>query len=327
MITARAHTNIALIKYWGKRDKKLFLPYTSSLSMTLDAFYTDTSVAFNHSDKDEFYLNGEKQGEKETEKISRFIDLFRNEAKSQEKVTVKSQNFVPTAAGLASSASAFAALSLALNHLFELHFSLEKLSTFSRKGSGSSTRSLFGGLVEWDKGEDDKTSFAHPLLDKEHVPCEMIICLINGKEKEISSRDGMELTVKTSPFFEGFVKASSIDLKEMKEAIQRKDAKAMGEIAERNALRMHATMLGANPPFTYFEPKSIETIQFVRSLRQEGIPCYITMDAGPNVKVIVPKQYTQEVYERLQTLFSKEQLIKASAGPGAYIIEKDEIHD
>lgn len=327
MITARAHTNIALIKYWGKRDKTLFLPYTSSLSMTLDAFYTETSVEFNQQGEDIFFLNGVQQSIDEVKKITQFIDLFRKKANHQQFVTVKSQNFVPTAAGLASSASAYAALAMALNELFNLNMDRVELSRYSRRGSGSSTRSLFGGLVEWDKGDDDKTSVAHPILEANQCPCAMIICLINSKEKEISSRQGMELTVKTSPFFKGFVESSAIDLNEMKQAIQDKDACRIGEIAERNALRMHATMLGANPPFTYFEPKSIETIQFVKQLRKEGIPCYITMDAGPNVKVIMPKEYIDQVYDRLQALFNKEQLIKAFAGPEAKIIQKDEYHD
>lgn len=322
MITARAHTNIALIKYWGKRDTTLFLPYTSSLSLTLDAFYTDTSVEFCEGG-DEFILNGEKQDEKATKKISHFIDLFRQQAHRHDFVRVVSTNHVPTAAGLASSASAYAALAMALNTLFELHLSRTELSTFSRKGSGSSTRSLFGGFVEWDKGEDDTTSIARPLLAEEDVPCGMIICLINKKKKEISSREGMALTVETSPFFPAFVEASAVDLEEMKLAIADRDVNRIGQIAERNAFRMHATMLGANPPFTYFEPKTIETIQFVKQLRQEGYHCYVTMDAGPNVKVIAPLDELEDIHQKLQTLFKDNELITATAGPKAYLLEKE----
>lgn len=322
MITARAHTNIALIKYWGKRDTTLFLPYTSSLSLTLDAFYTDTAVEFSDHG-DEFILNGEKQDEKATQKVSRFIDLFRAESGIDKGVRVMSHNHVPTAAGLASSASAYAALAMALNTLFELNLSRTELSRFSRKGSGSSTRSLFGGFVEWDKGVDDKTSVAHPLLDQQDVPCGMIICLINKKEKEISSREGMALTVETSPFFPAFVEASAVDLKEMKEAIAERDVTKIGEIAERNALRMHATMLGATPPFTYFEPKSIETMQKIKQLRQKGYHCYITMDAGPNVKVIAPLNELEDLKKELLTLFSNDDLITATAGPEAYLLEKE----
>lgn len=323
MIKARAHTNIALIKYWGKRDSQLFLPYTSSLSMTLDAFYTDTKVAFIDETKDRFILNGQPQDEKATQKISHFIDLFRKEANCTRSVFVDSQNFVPTAAGLASSASAYAALSMVLNELFRLNLSREELSRFSRRGSGSSTRSLFGGFVEWDKGTDDLTSIAHPILDETQCPCAMIICLINHKEKEISSREGMALTVNTSPFYKDFVTSSEVDLAQMKEAIQNKDVQKIGEIAEHNAFKMHATMLGAQPPFTYFEPKTIETIQLVKKLRQQGFCCYVTMDAGPNVKVIVPKEDIDTIYQQLRTLFKENELIKAFAGPKAYLLEKE----
>lgn len=323
MITARAYTNIALIKYWGKRDKKLFLPYTSSLSMTLDAFYTDTTVSFTEETHDIFYLNGEKQDEKATEKLTCFINLFRQKAHDHRSILVKSINHVPTAAGLASSASAYAALSTALNELYNLNLSKQELSRLSRRGSGSSTRSLFGGFVEWEKGDDDTTSMAHPILPKEEIPIGMIICLINEGEKTISSREGMELTVQTSPFFKGFVEASAIDLEEMKQAIQKQDTNQIGAIAERNALRMHATMLGANPPFTYFEARSIETIHFVQALRKEGFHCYITMDAGPNVKVIAPKNEISEIHQRLKALFKDSELITAYAGDESYIIEKE----
>ena len=163
---ARAHTNIALIKYWGKRDKDLFLPMNSSLSLTLEAFYTDTKVTFDENlTEDSFLLNGKEQSEKEIAKISRFLDLFCEYIGKRPFARVESLNFVPTAAGLASSASAFAALALAVADGLKLDLSRQELSTLARRGSGSSTRSLFGGFVEWDMGTSSEDSMAHPIDD------------------------------------------------------------------------------------------------------------------------------------------------------------------
>lgn len=318
-VTARAHTNIALIKYWGKKDKKLFLPYNSSLSLTLDAFYTDTTVQF--SDQDQFYLNHQLQDEAATKKVFHFVDLFREVSQNLTPICIQSVNHVPTAAGLASSASAYAALAMALNELLGLHFDRQTLSTYARRGSGSATRSLFGGFVEWQKGDSNTTSYAVP-IDSAQWDIAMLICLVNGQEKRVSSREGMQRTVETSPFYPAWIASSEQDLAEMKQAIAQRHFTDLGEIAEHNALKMHATMLSANPPFTYFEPKSIATIQRVQQLREEGIPCYLTMDAGPNVKIICQSADIEAIQERLTDLFTPREMIIAHPGPEASIITK-----
>ncbi|MDQ8767307.1 diphosphomevalonate decarboxylase, partial [Streptococcus ruminantium] len=181
---ARAHTNIALIKYWGKRDKELFLPKNSSLSLTLAAFYTDTKVIFDTAlTADEFYLNEKLQNEKEIFKISRFLDLFREYIGERTFARVESLNFVPTAAGLASSASAFAALALATTTALGINLSPAQLSTFARKGSGSSTRSLFGGFVEWDMGTSSEDSMAHPIDDADWDIGMLVLAVDTGPKK------------------------------------------------------------------------------------------------------------------------------------------------
>ena len=175
---SKANANIALIKYWGKRDEELFLPYTSSLSLTLDALYTETEVSFVDSENDIFYLDDEIQGKKETEKISKFIDIFRKKSAIDRRVLVNSYNHVPTAAGLASSASGYAALAASLNKLFELNLDKKELSIITRKGSGSATRSLYGGIVEWHKGNSDETSYAEKVDDGD-FDLAMIIIVVN----------------------------------------------------------------------------------------------------------------------------------------------------
>lgn len=308
---ARAHTNIALIKYWGKRDKELFLPMNSSLSLTLDAFYTDTKVIFAANlSQDEFYLNGAPN---DALPISRFLNLFRQDMPTFYHARVDSYNFVPTAAGLASSASAFAALAGAANIASQLNLDPTTLSTYARRGSGSATRSLFGGFVEWSKGTSSATSCAH-YLDDASWNIGMIIIVVNTTKKTISSRSGMEHTVQTSPFYSAWVESATNDLEHMKHAIANKDFQKLGELTEYNGMKMHGTMLGSNPPFCYFEPESIVAQQQVRQLREKGIPAYITMDAGPNVKILCRASDMEQIKQHLLTVFDEKNIIATLPG-------------
>ncbi|EGP4891260.1 diphosphomevalonate decarboxylase [Enterococcus faecium] len=319
---ARAYTNIALIKYWGKKNEELILPMNNSLSLTLDAFYTETEVIFSDSYMvDEFYLDGTLQDEKATKKVSQFLDLFRKEAGLSLKASVISQNFVPTAAGLASSASGLAALAGACNTALKLGLDDLSLSRFARRGSGSACRSIFGGFVEWEKGHDDLSSYAKPVpSDSFEDDLAMVFVLINDQKKEVSSRNGMRRTVETSSFYQGWLDSVEGDLYQLKQAIKTKDFQLLGETMERNGLKMHGTTLAAQPPFTYWSPDSLKAMDAVRQLRKQGIPCYFTMDAGPNVKVLVENSHLSEVQETFTKLFSKEQVITAHAGPGIAII-------
>ena len=320
---ARAYTNIALIKYWGKKNEALILPMNNSLSLTLDAFYTETEVIFSDSYiADEFYLDDTLQDEKATKKVSQFLDLFRKEAGISLKASVISQNFVPTAAGLASSASGLAALAGACNTALKLGLDDLSLSRFARRGSGSACRSIFGGFVEWEKGHDDLSSYAKPVpSDSFEDDLAMVFILINDQKKKVSSRNGMRRTVETSSFYQGWLDSVEGDLYQLKQAIKTKDFQLLGETMERNGLKMHGTTLAAQPPFTYWSPDSLKAMDAVRQLRKQGIPCYFTMDAGPNVKVLVENSHLSEVQETFTKLFSKEQVITAHAGPGIAIIE------
>ncbi|MGB3159629.1 MAG: diphosphomevalonate decarboxylase [Carnobacterium sp.] len=318
----RAHTNIALIKYWGKRDEKLILPASSSLSLTLDAFYTDTSVAFDPSiQQDTFYLNGVLQNDVATKKVSRFLDLFRKPAGIHSPALIKSTNFVPTAAGLASSASGMAALAGAANEACNLQLTKRELSLFARKGSGSATRSIYGGFVEWQMGTSSTDSYAVPIDDADW-DIGMLVVVVNSRQKEISSREGMKNTVKTSPFYSGWLESTAKDLIEIKDAIYSHDFQKMGEITESNGMKMHGTMLGANPPLSYWEPDSVVAMQLVRQLRQEGLPCYFTMDAGPNVKVLCRLTDSDKIKKRFETHFDSDQLIIAKPGEGLKVLSE-----
>lgn len=318
----RAHTNIALIKYWGKRNEDLFLPMNSSLSLTLDAFYTDTSVTLDDTlSSDIFYLDDVLQGDKETLKITNFLNLFRTAANIETKCLVKSYNHVPTAAGLASSASAFSALAGAMNEATGLNLDLKTLSTFARQGSGSATRSIYGGLVEWHMGEDaiSESSYAIP-VDDATWDIGMIVIAVNTGQKKLSSRVGMKQTIETSPFYSSWVETATSDLTKMKDAIKEKDFITLGELTESNGMKMHATMLGAFPPISYWEPDSVKAIQAVKEIRETGIPCYVTMDAGPNVKVLCRQSDMKQIEEKLLNQFKPEQVIPTKVGSGIKVL-------
>lgn len=320
---ARAYTNIALIKYWGKKNESLILPMNNSLSLTLDAFYTETEVSFSEAyTEDQFYLDNQLQDEKATKKISTFLDIVREKAGTTKKAKVISQNFVPTAAGLASSASGLAALAGACNEALKLGLDDQALSRLARRGSGSACRSIFGGFVEWEKGHDDQSSYAHPISSdgfEDHLA--MVFLLLNEQKKDVSSRDGMRRTVETSSFYQGWLDSVEADLYQLKQAIKTKNFQLLGETMEQNGSKMHGTTLAARPPFTYWSPDSLKAMQAVRDLRNQGIPCYFTMDAGPNVKVLVQKDHLDKVKTTFSDLFSSQQVISAFAGPGMTIIE------
>ncbi|AIF42120.1 diphosphomevalonate decarboxylase [Virgibacillus sp. SK37] len=287
--TAKAHTNIALIKYWGKRNEEIILPTNNSLSLTLDGFYTETTVAF-HEDytEDHFILDEQPVKGEQYKRVTMFLDLIRKLAGKNIYADVRSINNVPTAAGFASSASGFAALASAGTKAMGLHLSDQELSRLTRQGSGSACRSIYGGFAEWRMGEEDdgSDSYAVPVAPVEHWDLRVAAVILSSKMKKVSSRVGMKRTVDTSPFFDGWVNSIPKDLEEIKEGIKAQDVEKVGSIAEANCLRMHATTLGANPPFTYWHDTTLTVMQTVRQLREQGIPAYFTIDAGPNVKVL-----------------------------------------
>lgn len=317
----RAHTNIALIKYWGKENEEWIIPKNHSLSLTLDAFYTDTKVTFDEAlREDELVLDGIRQDASALSKVQKVLDEVRSKADLNFKARVESINHVPTAAGLASSASGLAALAGAASHSAGLSLSDKELSKLARIGSGSASRSIYGGFAEWVKGHDHDSSYAVP-VDDANWDIGMLFIIVNDAVKEVSSRDGMKRTVETSPFYEGWLNSLDQDLNDMKLAISKRDIEKVGSIAERNALKMHATTLGADPPFTYWTPESLTAMNAVRELRKQGYTAYFTMDAGPNVKIICKQSELSELKEHLKNTFNEKQLIEARPGPGLHLLD------
>lgn len=327
--TAKAHTNIALIKYWGKRDEVLFLPMNSSLSITLDQFFTTTSVEFRHDLKsDILILNNKMASKDETQKISRFLDHVRNISGTRFKAIVASINEVPTAAGLASSASGFAALAAAASRAIGLKLDGKALSRLARQGSGSACRSIYGGFVEWEKGKNSDGSDSHavPILDEDKWNLSILAVLLESKPKKVLSREGMKRTVETSAFYSGWLEAVRKDIITAKQAIELRDFKMLGEVTEANALKMHATTLGANPPFTYWQSSTLAVMQEVQALRDSGLLAYFTIDAGPNVKVLCQPKDENNVRSALLSMPDVVDVVTCHPGPGvSYLSESDSI--
>ncbi|MFI6639863.1 diphosphomevalonate decarboxylase [Streptomyces sp. NPDC050504] len=327
--TAVAHPNIALIKYWGKRDERLFLPWTSSLSMTLDIFPTTTGVHLDAgAADDEVTFNGAPAAGEERRRITGFLDLVRQRAGIPHRAVVDTRNTVPTGAGLASSAGGFAALAVAAATAYGLDLDDTALSRLARRGSGSATRSIFGGFVVWHAGthtappeEADLSSYAEPVRTGDLDPA-LVIAVVNAGPKEVSSRAAMRRTVETSPLFEPWAESSRDDLAEMRAALSRGDLDAVGEIAERNSLGMHATMLGARPAVRYLSPASVTVLDSVLQLRREGISAYATMDAGPNVKVLCRRTDADRVAEAVRAAAAGGTVHVAGPGRGARLADE-----
>lgn len=313
--TARAFTNIALIKYWGKKNQQLKLPWTNSLSLTLDRFYTDTTSEIIDSDKDVIYLNESLLDEQKSKRIVNYLNNTRKQFGFTEHFKINSINHVPTSAGFASSASGFAALAASIDQTMDLKLTKTQLSILARNGSGSASRSIYGGFVEWIAGDNNENSYAVPIDENPDIDLEVLSVVVNQKAKKISSTIGMEKSVETSPFYPNWVKLVSSETIEIKEAIKQKDIQKIGEIAEHNAMSMHALTLSANPAFTYFEPKTVEIIHLIQELRQKGIMAYVTIDAGPNVKILGTHKSIEQVKTYLNNL-SDVTTVVANIGHG-----------
>lgn len=322
--TAVAHPNIALVKYWGKRDERLTIPYVDSLSMTLDVFPTTTTVRLSPAARaDSVTLNGMPVAGEPRQRVIAFLDLVREMAGRTEPAVVDTRNSVPTGAGLASSASGFAALAVAGAAAYGLDLDPTALSRLARRGSGSAARSIFGGFAVWRAGDGgaaaDLTSYAEPVPVSEFDPA-LVIGVVDAGPKAVSSRAAMRRTVETSPLYRPWVTSSKADLVDMRVALSRGDLDAVGEIAERNALGMHATMLAARPAVRYLSPATLAVLDGVLELRRDGVSAYATIDAGPNVKVLCHRADAARVARRVRRATPGCSVVIARCGQGARLL-------
>lgn len=319
---ARAHANIALIKYWGKRPGPLNLPAVGSLSITLDALSSETTVGFDPSlDADAVRLDGRTDAGT-TAKVSATLDLLRRRAGLDWRARVDSANNFPTGAGLASSASGFAALVVAADAALGLGLPGTTLSELARRGSGSAARSIFGGFVDMARGqrEDGSDAVAAPLLAGDGWPLRVVIAVTDRGEKKVSSRDGMALTAESSPYFPAWVDGAEADLAEARSAIAARDFQKLAEVSEYSCLKMHASALAARPGVLYFNPATVALIHAVRELCDAGHPVFLTIDAGPQVKAVCLPEAEAAVADALGQVPGVLDIIRTGLGPAATVL-------
>ncbi len=323
--SVRVGSNIAFIKYWGVSDATLNIPLNNSISMTLADAYTTTTVAWddeNQLEADAFEIDGKPFVGDGAKRLVRHLDRIRALAGIETFARVASQNNFPMASGIASSASGFAALTVAACRALGLNLDATRLSAIARRGSGSASRSLFGGFVEWEQGTDDASSVAHQLYPPEHWQLYDIIAVVSSAAKSVSSEAGHSIAA-TSPLNQGRIASLPKALEEVRIAIQSRDIQQLGPVIEQDALAMHSVMMTGSPSLLYWQPGTVEILHAVRRWReQEKIPVYFTLDAGPNVHLICEKESVEAVQSRLQNLAHFKQIITSTPGQGPQLLSE-----
>jgi diphosphomevalonate decarboxylase len=319
--TARAFSNIAFIKYWGDRDHALRLPANGSISMNLDGLYTRTTVSFQPSlPYDELIMNGRELTGGALERVAFVLDLVRGMGEFADHAEVVSENNFPAGAGMASSASAFAALAMAASQAAGLALSEAELSRLARRGSGSACRSIPAGFTEWTAGAGDEDSYAVTIADREHWRLVDCIAIASETHKSTGSTQGHALAT-TSPLQAARVADAPRRLEICRRAILERDFETLAEVVEFDSDMMHAVMMTSTPALHYWMPPSLAVMEAARTARAEGLSACYTVDAGANVHVICPKEHSAEMAERLAKIAGIQQVLTAGVGGGAQLVE------
>jgi diphosphomevalonate decarboxylase len=319
--TAQASPNIAFIKYWGNRDNTLRLPMNGSISMNLDGLYTRTTVSFQPSlPFDELIINGHEVTGAGLERVSYILDIVRGMANIHERAEIISENNFPSGAGIASSASAFAALALAGSKAAALDLGEQELSRLARRGSGSASRSIPGGFVEWQAGTSDEDSFAFSIASPDHWKLADCIAIVSTSHKKTGSTEGHYIA-STSPLQSARIADAPRRLDLCRNAILNRDFDAFASIIELDSDMLHSVMMTSTPALHYWKPASLEVMNYVRQWRMEGIPVCYTVDAGANVHVICPETEVRAIDKLLRQLNGVEDVLVARAGGPAKIVE------
>jgi diphosphomevalonate decarboxylase len=312
---AKAGASLALIKYWGKHSAADNTPATGSLAVTLSGLESRTAAVFD--DRDSVTVNGAEQP---IGRFAGFLDRLRAELGFEERLAVTSENTFPTAAGLASSSSGFAALAGAVAALTQPGIEPARLSSLARSGSGSATRSVFGGFTVFDVG----AMGAAPEHDETFWPdFRVVVAVVSEAEKPQSSRAAMESSRTTSPYYSRWVETSPAVLTAARHALSLRDWNTLGPLIRQSYLRMFGTMFSADPPLIYWQPASIALIHALDDLRREGLTAYETMDAGPQVKVFCPADQAESLVSELDRRVPGLRFLTAAPGPGLCLWRSD----
>ncbi len=286
--SARACANIALAKYWGKADVKRNIPAVPSISLTLDQLVTETRVRFDPSlASDVVRLDGRRATTAEAERVVAMLDRVRREAGVRLNAHVSSHNHFPTAAGLASSASGFAALAASASAAVGLRFNARRLSALARASSASAARSIYGGFVELPAGSrGDADLAARPIAPPEHWSLRLVVAMTEPGKKKIGSTEGMERSRKTSPYYQAWLDQAPKWSRKIRRAIRERDLDTLGAAMERSTLAFHCCAITSDPPILYWAPATLAALATVHGLRERGVSAWATMDAGPHVKAL-----------------------------------------
>lgn len=318
--TAIAHPNIALIKYWGKRDSAQNLPAVGSLSITLDAMRSRTTVRFEAGRRtDSVLLNGQPDPVASA-RATTCLDLLRARAGVTHGALVETDNDFPTGAGLASSASGFAALVTAGAAALGLQLSPAEIAAAARLGSGSAPRSLFGGFVVLRNRADGGVD-CEPWLAAEAWPLRVIVAVTTLAAKDVNSRDGMTRSRDTSPYYDAWVRSHDGDLNAGMASVRQRDFTALADLAEHSCLKMHAVMMSTRPPLIYWSPATLACLQAVRELRRTGTEVFFTIDAGPQLKAVCTPAAAPAVKSALAAVPGVAMIIESGLGPGAHLTD------
>ena len=318
--TAQAHPNIAFIKYWGNRDNTLRLPVNGSISMNLAGLFARTTVTFSASAQaDSLLINNKQVYGPGLTRVSYILDIVRGMANTKEKAEVSSENNFPAGAGIASSAAAFAALALASSRAANLTLSEAQLSVLARRGSGSASRSIPAGFVEWQMGQSEADSFAFSIAPADHWNLVDCVAIVNAAHKKTGSTEGHALA-GTSPLQNARVEDAPRRLEICRNAILKKDFDAFANIIEHDSDVMHAVMMTSTPPLMYWQAATVEIFHQVREWRSKGLPVGYTVDAGANVHVLCLGEYAVDVEKRLRELPGVSDVLVAGVGGSAKIV-------
>ena len=319
-VTAQAHPNIAFIKYWGNQNDSLRLPANSSISMNLASLKTITTVSINPTFSDDHLeLNGILQTGSILHRTQQYLDLLRKIYRVEGFLDIKSTNNFPISAGIASSASAFAALSTAVVHLFGLQLEQKELSAIARLGSGSACRSIPPGYCEWKTGNNHEESFATTIAPEHHWCLWDCIAVIERGVKDVSSTKGHS-KAELSPLQHARILDTPRRLNLCRNAIIKKDFNALSKIIEFDSNMMHAVMMTSKPPIMYWHPASLTVMHEVRKMRNKGTAAAFTLDAGSNVHVICTEDSHENVEIILQNIPGIIEVITSPSGGGACLI-------
>ena len=317
-VTAIAHPNFALIKYWGKTDFVNNIPAMSSISLTIDTLTSTTKISQQPEMQENIWeLNGERQPD--LGQLLPTLDYLSKVGKVNEPCLIQSDNNFPTAAGLASSASGVASIVVAYNSLFDLGLTNQQMAKAAMLGSGSAPRSLFPGLVLLDI---ENQCDCHTLAEPNQWPLSVIVCITDDQRKTISSREGMEISRKTSPLYKAWLKVNASHIKQAKNAINERNLRALGQIAEENCKQMHEVMRTSNPSINYMTNKTINCINAIETIRSSGVDLFHTVDAGPQVKIICKTEDSGLIQKRISSLPSVRQTLLANIGYGARVVNE-----